>query len=258
MGSYQREGHFLMTNGWEESAEAWISGLGIEGDFARRFVLDTPMLERIQLSGAMNVLDVGCGEGRFCRLLAAEGLSTAGIDPSESLIRQARRLHPEGDYRVAGAEELPFGNETFDLVVAYLSLIDIPDIEAAIDEMDRVLRPGGHLLIANLNSFYSASNPSGWRTEADGTRRFEIDHYMAERSDWIGWGDLRVLNWHRPLSTYMSLLLGAGLQLRHFDEPLPHGGDAGQRDDFRRVPSFLIMDWEKPQLVNGVRLPGGR
>jgi SAM-dependent methyltransferase len=241
-----------MTNGWEESAAAWISGLGAEGDFARRFVLDAPMLERAQLSGAKHVLDVGCGEGRFCRMLATRGLSTAGIDPAESLIRQARRLHPDGDYRTAQAEQLPFEDETFDLVVAYLSLIDIRDVRQAIDEMNRVLRPGGHLLIANLNSFYSASNPNGWRSATDGTRSFQLDHYMDERSDWIGWGDLRVLNWHRPLSTYMSLLLGAGLQLRHFDEPLPHGGDPEQAHLFRRVPSFLIMEWQKPRLAGAV------
>lgn len=223
--------------------------MGIDGDFARRFVLDAPMLERAQLSGAKNVLDVGCGEGRFCRLLAARRLTTIGIDPAESLIREAERLHPEGDYRTAEAEQLPFEDEAFDLVVAYLSLIDIPDVKQAIGEMNRVLRPGGHLLIANLTSFYSASNPTGWRRAADGNSSFVVDHYMDERSDWIGWGDLRVLNWHRPLSTYMSLLLDTGLQLRHFDEPVPHGGDPEQIDLFRRVPSFLIMDWEKPQLA---------
>lgn len=235
-----------MTNGWEESAAAWISTLGAEGDFSRRFILDAPMLERAQRSGAGNVLDVGCGEGRFCRLLAARGTSTIGIDPAPSLIDEARRLHPEGDYRIAAAERLPFEDEAFDLVVAYLSLIDIADAKAAIDEMNRVLRPGGHLLIANLNSFFSASNPTGWSVAADGTRHFVIDRYMDERADWVGWAGLKVLNWHRPLSTYMSLLLGAGLVLRHFDEPLPYGDHPEQIELFRRVPSFLIMDWQKP------------
>ncbi|HEY4201311.1 MAG TPA: class I SAM-dependent methyltransferase [Devosiaceae bacterium] len=235
-----------MTNGWEESAAAWIAGLGAEGDFARRFVLDQPMLERVGQSGARNALDVGCGEGRFCRMLAARGVGATGIDPSPSLIGEARRLDPKGDYRIAAAEELPFDEAAFELVVAYLSLIDIADLKAAITEMSRVLRPGGQLLIANLTSFYSASNPTGWIDEADGTRRFLIDNYMGERADWVAWRGLRVINWHRPLSAYMGLLLDAGLTLRHFDEPLPHGGDPKQAEFFRRVPSFLIMAWEKP------------
>lgn len=238
-----------MTNGWEDSAAEWISTVGIEGDFARRFILDAPMLERSQLSGAKDVLDVGCGEGRFCRLLAARGVTTVGIDTAESLIRQAKLLDPTGDYRTDGAEQLPFEDDSFDLVVAYLSLIDIPDIRQAIEEMNRVLRPSGHLLIANLNSFWSASNPSGWQDDANGIPHFVIDHYMDERSNWIGWGKLRVQNWHRPLSTYMSLLLGAGLQLRYFDEPLPEGGGADQLESARRVPGFLVMDWQKPSVL---------
>lgn len=235
-----------MTGGWEESAEAWIATQGVDGDYARRFVLDRPMLERVALSGATTALDVGCGEGRFCRMLAAAGLNTTGIDPSPSLLAQARRLHPEGDYREAKAEQLPFADQSFDLVVAYLSLIDIPDLSAGISEMHRVLRSGGHLLIANLTSVWSASNPTGWRTGPDGSAQFMIDHYMDERADWVGWANLRVLNWHRPLSTYMSLLLNAGLQLRYFDEPMPHDGSAEQLAKQRRVPGFIIMDWEKP------------
>ncbi|MCJ2046014.1 methyltransferase domain-containing protein [Methylobacterium sp. J-078] len=235
-----------MTNGWEESASAWIATQADGGDLARRLILDEPMLERARLRGTGDVLDVGCGEGRFCRLLASEGASVVGIDPAGSLIREARRLHPDGDYRVAATEALPFADATFDLVVAYLSLIDIADLKAAVSEMHRVIRPGGHLLIANHNGFFSASNPSGWRRTPDGTREFVIDNYMDERSDWVGWSGIRVRNWHRPLSTYMSLLLATGLQLRHFEEPLARGGHPEMAALQRRVPAFLVMEWEKP------------
>jgi hypothetical protein len=44
---------------------------------------------------------------------------------------------------------------------------------------------------------------------------------------------------------YMTLLLGAGLTLTHFDEPAPHSGDPDTADRYRRVPWFLLMEWKK-------------
>lgn len=71
-----------MTDGWNDSAAAWLEGLGDTGDFAREFVLDAPMLARIKGRGFTNALDIGCGEGRFCRLLKARGIAAIGIDPT--------------------------------------------------------------------------------------------------------------------------------------------------------------------------------
>src|SRR5690606_16184538 len=132
-----------------------------------------------------------------------------------------------------------------DLVVSYLTLIDIEDIDAALFEMARVLKPGGSLLIANLTSFMTAGMPSGWSDAADGGQRFVIDNYMTERAEWASWSGIRVRNWHRPLSRYMSVLLAADLELRYFDEPMPNSGDPADIDRYRRVPWFLIMEWRK-------------
>lgn len=240
-----------MSEGWDESAEAWIADMGETGDFGRAHVLDAPMLARATRHGAAWVLDVGCGEGRFCRMLRAAGQAPVGLDPTVALLRQARARDPAGDYREGRAESLPFGDAGFDLVVSYLSLIDIPDLDAAVAEMARVLRPGGHLLIANLTSFATAASPPGWRRDADGTPRFVIDRYLEERAEWAAWRGIRVRNWHRPLGRYMAALLAQGLVLRHFEEPAPQGGPGGGPAEtvarYRRAPWFLIMEWQKPQ-----------
>jgi SAM-dependent methyltransferase len=235
-----------MTDGWMESAAGWIAEIGSDGDFGRKFVLDGPMLARVRDKSFRNALDVGCGEGRFCRMLKALGIEAIGIDPTEALIQHARQQDPEGDYRIGRAEALDFPERSYDLVVSYLTLIDIPDVRTAIAEICRVLAPGGTLLIANLTSFNTAGQPDGWVRDADGSPRFLIDHYMEERADWVQWQGIRVYNWHRPLSTYMSLLLDQGLQLRHFSEPMPVGADPEKAQWHRRVPYFLIMEWQKP------------
>lgn len=134
----------------------------------------------------------------------------------------------------------------FDLVVSYLSLIDMPDLGAAIAKMVAALRPRGTLLIANLTSFNTAGQPDGWTRDSEGIPRFSIDHYMEERPIWVSWRGIRIQNWHRPLSTYMTLLLDHGLQLRVFVEPEPAGGDPERNAVHRRVPYFHIMEWRKP------------
>ncbi len=132
-----------MGNGWDESAAAWIADMGEAGDFGRKHVLDSAMLSRLRGRGFRRALDVGCGEGRFCRRMQDLGIAPVGIDPTDALLHRARACDPEGVYLPGRAESLPFADGAFDLVVSYLTLIDIPDIRAAIPEMARVLAPGG-------------------------------------------------------------------------------------------------------------------
>ena len=227
-------------DGWAASAEAWIAAQGEHGDFARRHVLDAPMLEAAR--SARRALDVGCGEGRFCRMMAGAGIATVGVDPIGALLARARALHPEGDYREGRAEALPVEDGAFDLVVSYLTLIDIPDLRAAIPEMARALAPSGRLLIANLQS-YQTAEPEGGRSPGGPT---VVGRYMEERAEVYEWSGIRVRNWHRPLSTYMRHLLGAGLRLERFDEPLPSGGDPERVARYRDAPWLLTMEWRKP------------
>ena len=231
-------------NGWNESAAAWIAEQGDLGDFGRRFVLDQPMLERVRLRPCASALDVGCGEGRFCRMLQALGIRTVGVDPTEALLARAIALDRSGDYRLGVAEQLDFEDRSFDLVVSYLSLIDIPQLAPALREMARVLRPGGSLLIANLTGFTTAGMVFGGRRPRGADRRAG---YLDEHASQVSWRGVSVRNWHRPLETYLQGLLEAGLQLRHFSEPRPHGGPPEKVSRYLKAPYFLIMEWTKPE-----------
>ena len=231
------------VNGWVNSADAWIASIGEEGDWARRTFLDAAMLERVA-GHEGRFLDIGCGEGRFVRMLQERGLTGVGIDPVEKLIETAQKRDPEGDYRIGVGEELTFDDDSFDLTISYLSLIDIQDFRAAIKEMARVTKPGGTLLIANLLGHFTAGK---WERGVLGAgRRFEMDNYSEERATRERWQGIDILNWHRPLSAYFEAFLGNGLILLHFSEPTPPFSNNPKNDRYIRVPGFVVMEWQKP------------
>jgi len=236
-----------MADDWNRSAAAWIAGMGDHGDYARRHILDPAMLARLDGRTFSSALDVGCGEGRFCRLLRTCGVDAVGLDPTAALIAEARSRDPKGRYLRGRAEDMAFASESFDLVVSYLTLIDIPGLEAAIREMNRVLTPGGTLLIANLTSFNTAGMETSWITDESGRHlHYPVDRYLEERACLLEFEGLSIENWHRPLGTYMTLLLDQGLQLVYFSEPVPQGGDPERGERYRRAPWFLVMEWLKP------------
>lgn len=148
------------------------------------------------------------------------------------------------------AEALPFSDGSFDLVVSYLSLIDIPDYEAAIGEMARMLASGGTLLIANLSSFSTTAcvSPEQRRWAKDASRQkryFRMDRYLEHVAMREAWCGIDIVNHHRPLSAYMRALLAQGLRLTHFDEPPSSSGESEARADYDRVPYAMLMEWRK-------------
>ena len=98
----------FMSDGWDKSSSAWISAMGDRGDFGREHILDPVMMERVTARLYERALDVGCGEGRFCRLLRANHVPVVGIDPTAALLAHARLRDPTGQYQAARAESLPF------------------------------------------------------------------------------------------------------------------------------------------------------
>ncbi len=97
------------------------------------------------------VLDVGCGKGRFARVLLEDnpGAKVCGLDISEEMLASV----PTGISRVSGSmTELPFAASTFDSIYATESLEHAVEIEGAVAEMCRVLKPGGKLAIIDKNA----------------------------------------------------------------------------------------------------------
>jgi SAM-dependent methyltransferase len=97
------------------------------------------------VAAGQRVLDVGCGAGALTTVLAgivgADHLS--GIDPSEPFVNAARERVPGADLRVGPAENLPFGEDTFDAALSQLVFHFVDDPAQAVTELRRVTREGG-------------------------------------------------------------------------------------------------------------------
>jgi SAM-dependent methyltransferase len=94
------------------------------------------------------VLDLGCAFGFATKMLARKGYETVGVDNSSQYIARARRRHPKGEYILSSAESLPLENASFDGVLFLDVLEHVTNEEAVIQEIRRVLKPGGTLILS--------------------------------------------------------------------------------------------------------------
>ena len=104
-------------------------------------------LERTGLEPGWRVLDIGCGAGAFLRLVAERGGKPHGIDASDALIEFVRGRVPDADLRVGEMEDLPWDDNTFDLVTGFNSFFFANDMVAALREASRVAKPGAPIVI---------------------------------------------------------------------------------------------------------------
>jgi ubiquinone biosynthesis O-methyltransferase len=112
------------------------------------------LLETLGSVPRKTLLDVGCGEGALASDLARYGAIVTGLDADPAMIAAARR-RAEAEalplqFIEGQAESLPFESATFDLVLAVTVLCFVRDVERAVKEMARVLKPGGRLVIGEL------------------------------------------------------------------------------------------------------------
>jgi len=97
-----------------------------------------------------DVLDVACGTGDMVVELQKHGCTVTGIDLSKEMLDVARHKAPTATFMVSDAERLPFGDGTFDAVTCAFGVRNFVHLERGLNEMLRVLKPGGRMVILEL------------------------------------------------------------------------------------------------------------
>nr|WP_239091564.1 class I SAM-dependent methyltransferase [Streptomyces sp. SID14478] len=169
--------------------------------------------ERVRAAGGGPVADVGCGPGRITAHLRRSGVDAFGIDLSPGMVEVARREHPGLRFEVGSMTELDLADGTTAGLVAWYSLIHVPDGEvgAVLGQFRRVLRPGAPLLLA-----FHVGDESQLKTQGYGGHPMNVHVHRRRHSRLTAWLDEAGFDAedHRTLTSAESRLGGLLLARR--------------------------------------------
>jgi SAM-dependent methyltransferase len=224
----------MLRDVWEKHAAEWVAWARTPGhDSYWRFHRDA-LFEIVPPPGRLT-LDIGCGEGRLSRDLQERGHRTIGIDATPAMVEAARAADPDGEYVVADATQLPFDDASADLAIAFMSLMDMDDMTAAVREAARVLEPGGRFVAAVVHPINSGHELD--REHPQSHLVMTYDYFDRRRyRDEIERNGLTMTfeSRHWTLQDYFDAWLGAGFRLEVLREI---GYDDHPR--WSRYPLFL-------------------
>ncbi len=238
------------TELWRQSAEWWQREFtdGVDPEYTEQIL---PIVTS-SLSDPGLVLDVGTGEGQVARALVAHGHQVAGVDPIESqvVLAQERSMATQAGsswFAQAAAAGLPFRSDSFDHAVACLVFEHIDDVDGAISELARVVRPGGTFLFL-LNHPLLQTPGSGWIDDQiiePPEQYWRIGPYLVETATVEEvQKDVHIRFVHRPLSRYVNTLADHGFVLVEMMEPSPPPSflaQAPEYEDASTIPRLMVL-----------------
>jgi len=238
-----------MRRGWESEADNWrhFTRPGVDRSHEN---VNLPVLLELLPPPGTRTLDLACGEGRVSRLLKSRHHQVVGADASPTMVRFAADSPGAAPAVLADATVLPFADNAFDLVVAYMCLHDIDDMPRAVSELARVLAPGGRTCVAIPHPI----NTAGSFENRDEHSAFVIDGSYLDASplrDVVDRDGVRLTfhSEHRPMEAYFHALADAGLLTETIREVRPSDQVVSEHPSDRRwqrVPLFLQLRALKP------------
>ncbi|MGE4132877.1 MAG: class I SAM-dependent methyltransferase [Bdellovibrionales bacterium] len=230
---------------WDDKAAQWKQWVGESGDNNRRFNSD-PVLKKFagDVRGK-KILDAGCGAGYLAISMARDGAEVIGVDLSQKMIQEAASLALEkkstARFRVDSCEELgTVPDASIDILVSNYVLMDLPNLQNAVNSIYRVLTPRGVAVCVIGHPF--------------GSELKESENYFDEVKKVDRWGpfDSDFIFFHRPLSQYWKAFREAGLEIVDFDEPVAQNPNIdGFKDEwkatYRKRPWSVAFKLTKPE-----------
>jgi SAM-dependent methyltransferase len=238
---------------WSRCAQGYMDGFGA-------LVVEAigPLLDEAKVSGGDRVLDVGTGPGLVAATAAERGATLIGIDSSEAMLAEARRLHPEIEFRAGSAEALPFEGGEFDAVVSNFMLHHSGQPDEVLKEACRVLRPDGRMgftvwadpsKLEAFGLFFAAVEEHAGAAELPhgplfGVSDFAVFHEMARDAGFQN-SSVRELqiDWRTPSIDSFLAALGDWVNLEAFPKNVRDAIESTVRERarvYRRGDAFIM------------------
>jgi 2-polyprenyl-3-methyl-5-hydroxy-6-metoxy-1,4-benzoquinol methylase len=237
---------------WDEGARAWEDAIESGKDYYRLIVHGPALASACEPVQGLNVLDLGCGQGYFCRELARRGARVTGVDFSAELIASALRHN----------KDEPLGIDYYCIDAAEVDrqwppgYFNMADPATVLKSAARLVRRGGRML-------FSVPHPTMitphhvWLRDEQGNKTgpLQIDRYFDTGPAMCHWVMKRLIYhwdtpyWRHTLAEWSQLTADASFLIRRLHEPRPTAGQVQEEPELQDclwLPNFLIFDMVKP------------
>ncbi|MCA9385597.1 class I SAM-dependent methyltransferase [Candidatus Dojkabacteria bacterium] len=196
---------------WDDGVGYYLGVLSETKDPFKKEI-DTPRFLKLlgNVSGK-SILDIGCGNGEFCRLLSSKGASVMGLDGSERMIAEAKKVCTNCVYVRCDlmSEVIPFEEDTFDIVTAKMLLMNIASIPLVCKKIRRILKPGGIFavdVVHPVRTILKKYSKTSIKYDED------LDYFSEKRGE-VNFQGAKFPFYYRPVEKYINDILSSGFQL---------------------------------------------
>ena len=240
--------------GSAEISDEWIR-LASGNDARKDFIMPFTFKQLSDVSGKA-ILDLGCGEGGYSRELVRRGATVTSVDCAKKVIGYCElKAAEEGlniNHYVRNSCDLyGIANESFDIVLASMMLMDCEDFEGTVREITRVLKPSGKLFASVLHPCFAVNGDGIGRLDTGIDRKVLVSNYFhpKERAEPISKeSEVSVIWRHRLIEDYVKVFIRCGLTITDLHEPVPteeQARDSIMLNWLRKIPIFLFWELKK-------------
>ncbi|MCL5676107.1 MAG: class I SAM-dependent methyltransferase [Patescibacteria group bacterium] len=231
---------------WDEFADRYDKLVREEGDRWQKSIVNPFVFKLLGNFKGKIVLDAGCGNGYLSRIIAKTAKSVIGVDFTNKLLEKAKESSKDIlnlSFLLSDLENLPLTNNSFDIILCNLVLINVENLEVVVNELARVLKGNGFIVVSITHPcFENPPYTPAIKNKKGETVAREVYRYFPTGLI-VNTTEENQLHYHYLLSDYINIFSQAHLYLEKMIEP--NNDEIIKNEEKNITPLFLLMKFKK-------------